>query len=60
MIDIADISNKNLNEIAFFDTYPENNNTSFHGAWNVYPYFESDVIVVSDIERGLFLIKKSE
>ncbi len=60
MIDIADISNKNLNEIAFFDTYPENNNTSFHGAWNVYPYFASNVIVVSDIERGLFLIKKSE
>lgn len=60
MIDITDIANKNLNEIAFFDTFPENNNTSFNGAWNVYPYFESGVIIVSDIEKGLFLIKKSE
>ncbi|WP_026776260.1 choice-of-anchor B family protein [Polaribacter sp. Hel_I_88] len=60
MIDITDVSNKNLNEIAFFDTHPENNNTSFQGAWNVYPYFTSNVIVVSDIERGLFLVKKSE
>lgn len=60
MIDITDIANKNINEVGFFDTHPENNETSFNGAWNVYPYFESGVIVISDIQRGLFLVKKSE
>jgi choice-of-anchor B domain-containing protein len=60
MIDITNIANKNLNEVGFFDTYPENNSTRFSGAWNVYPYFNSGVIVISDIERGLFLVKKTE
>ncbi|TXD51806.1 MULTISPECIES: choice-of-anchor B family protein [unclassified Polaribacter] len=60
MIDVSDIANKNMTEVGFFDTHPEKNTASFNGAWNVYPYFESGVIVISDIEKGLFLIKKSE
>jgi len=60
MIDITNIANKTINEVGFFDTRPANNLASFNGVWNVYPYFESGVIVVSDIENGLFLIKKSE
>lgn len=60
MLDISDIENKIMTEVGFFDTHPTNNLAQFNGAWNVYPYFESNVIVISDIERGLFLIKKSE
>jgi len=60
MIDISDIANRTMNETDFFDTRPSSNLASFNGVWNVYPYFESGVIVVSDIENGLFLIKKSE
>lgn len=60
IIDITNIENKNLTEVGFFDTFPDNDATSFNGVWSVYPYFESGVIVVSDIEKGLFLIKKSE
>ena len=59
IIDISDISNGNLTEVGFFDTYPENDNASFDGVWSVYPYFKSGNIVVSDINRGLFIIKKS-
>lgn len=59
IIDIANIENKNLTEVGFFDTYPESDVTAFSGAWNVYPYFESGIIVVSDIQKGLFLLKKS-
>jgi choice-of-anchor B domain-containing protein len=60
MLDISDIENKIMTEVGFFDTHPTNDLAQFNGAWNVYPYFESNVIVISDIERGLFLIKKSE
>ena len=56
---IDDLENKNMDEIGFFDTYPENNTTTFNGAWNVYPFFASGVIAISDINRGLFLIQKS-
>lgn len=60
VIDIADIENKNLTEVGFFDTFPNSDATAFNGVWNVYPYFESEIIVISDIEKGLFLIKKAE
>ena len=42
------------------DTYPENNNAGYDGAWSVYPFFESGNIVISDIDRGLFVVKKSD
>ncbi|MDD7884630.1 choice-of-anchor B family protein [Flavivirga sp. 57AJ16] len=59
MIDISQIAGSTMTEIGFFDTHPENDNTGFNGAWNVYPYLPSGNIIVSDIERGLFVIKKS-
>ncbi len=59
MIDISEIANSTMTEIGFFDTHPENNGVGFDGAWNVYPYLPSGNIIVSDIERGLFVIKKS-
>lgn len=57
VIDISDIDNHNLNEVGFFDTHPENNDVGFSGAWSVYPYFPSGNIVISDINRGFFLVK---
>ena len=59
IIDITDIENKNISEVGFFDTFPENDNTSFNGAWSVYPYFKSGNIIVSDADNGFFLIRKS-
>ena len=59
MIDISNVANKVFSEIGFFDTYPDNNNAAFNGVWNVYPYFDSGKIIISDINNGLFVIKKS-
>ncbi len=42
-------------EIAYFDTYPANDQASYNGLWGVYPYFPSGAIVGSDIESGLFV-----
>ncbi len=58
LVDITDIDNGNLSETAFFDTYPTSNSRSFNGAWSVYPYFASGNIIISDIESGLFVVKK--
>ena len=59
VLDISDISNGNLREVGFFDTFRANNNASFSGAWSVYPYFNSGNIIISDIEGGLFVVRKS-
>jgi len=58
-ISISNIENQSMTEIGFFDTYPENDNANFNGVWNVYPYFASGHIILSDIEKGLFIVKKS-
>lgn len=59
ILDISGIASMTLTETGFFDTLPANNTASFTGVWSVYPYFESGKIALSDIERGLFIIKKS-
>lgn len=48
-----------LTEVGYFDTYPQNNNAVFNGSWSNYPYFPSGNIIISDIDAGLFIVKKS-
>ena len=48
-----------MTEVGFFDTYPGSNGASFNGAWSIYPYFPSGNIIISDIERGLIVVRKS-
>ena len=45
-----------IREVAFFDTFPESNSSS-GGAWSVFPFFESGTVIISDINRGLFLLR---
>jgi len=47
-------------QVGWFDTYPANDNTGFSGAWSVYPFYDSGTIIVSDIDRGLFVLDVSE
>ncbi|WP_452225652.1 choice-of-anchor B family protein [Lacinutrix chionoecetis] len=61
ILDITNIaaSSNSMTETAYFDTYPSSNSASFNGVWSVYPYFASGNIIISDIEGGLFVVKKS-
>ena len=56
ILEFDDLGNRDLREIAFFDTYPEGNDAGFDGAWSVYPYLDSGVIIVSDQTNGLFVL----
>ena len=46
--------------VQFYDTYPGQDTDFFHGAWGVFPFFESDNILVSDMQSGLYLIEFGE
>lgn len=61
VIDISDIANQNIQETGYFDTVPSTNNVGTgSGVWNVYPFFESGNIVISDQDGGFFLVKQNE
>jgi choice-of-anchor B domain-containing protein len=60
---IFDVSNPRLlTEVGSFDTYlsPSANSAGTDGAWGVYPFLTSGTLLVSDIENGMFLLKKNE
>lgn len=59
VLDVTDTANQNVNEVAFFDTYPQNDSPGFSGVWNVYPYFDSGNLVLSDTETGFYLVRDS-
>ena len=65
--DIVDISDGIMEEVAFFDIHPQNNNTSFDGTWSNYPFFDNNIIIVSGIgdggndeSGGLFVLQFNE
>lgn len=56
ILDITAIASGSLQEVAFFDTHPEDDEIVFDGAWSNYPFFESGVVIVSDVSNGLFIL----
>ena len=55
VLDISDTSDPK--EVGFFDTFPISDNTSFNGAWGVYPYLPSGIVLISDISSGLYVVR---
>ena len=53
----GDLSKAELDQFGYFDTQPTDQAIRYRGTWSNYPYFESGVIVVSDIYDGLFILK---
>src|SRR5690606_35960229 len=62
VVDISNIesTNNGLEEVAFLDSYPDHNFADFDGVWSVYPYFESENIVPSDISGGLIISEERQ
>ncbi len=57
VLDLQDIDQGQLRETAFFDTVPENDFAVFSGAWTAYPYFRDGKVVISTLDRGVFIVK---
>lgn len=55
---VLDITNpKEPTEIGYFDTYPNSDGAQFNGAWGTYPFLPSGLVLVSDINSGLYILK---
>ena len=55
-----------VREVAFFDVYPEDDARTnggiidFVGSWSSYAFFKSGYIFVNTIERGGFVVKRTD
>ena len=59
-IRIFDCENGELNEEAYFDTYPDSDSTGYQGCWGVDPFLPSGTILASDMQHGLFVLRLDE
>ncbi|MEE4330806.1 MAG: choice-of-anchor B family protein [Wenzhouxiangella sp.] len=57
---IDDPKSADLTEVAYFDTHPEADGLRFRGAWNVFPFFGNGLLLVSDFNRGLFVLRVTD
>jgi choice-of-anchor B domain-containing protein len=59
LFDANDVPTTDLDEIGYFDVYPENDNQGFEGGtWsNFSGYQDDDIVTVSSIDRGLFVLE---
>ncbi|MBI1193200.1 MAG: choice-of-anchor B family protein [Bacteroidetes bacterium] len=48
---------ENLVGTGVFDTSPFSSDGEFNGCWGVYPYLPSGLILATDIEEGLFVLR---
>lgn len=55
VFDISDPANPQ--KVLYYDTSSEPDGTSYKGAWGVYPFLPSGNILVSDMQRGLFVFE---
>lgn len=70
MLDVRSVrydpSGSSVEEVAYFDIFPEDDDeagggvASFVGTWASYAYFKSGFIFVNTIERGGFVVKRTD
>jgi len=59
IFDIADPTNPV--EVGYYDTYPDSDyENKFKGAWGVYPLLPSGIVLVSDMQTGLYVFDVSK
>jgi choice-of-anchor B domain-containing protein len=57
VLNTTGVATARLREIGFFDVHPEDDEPTYSGTWSNYPFFPSGVVAVSNIERGLFVLR---
>jgi len=57
VLDLSRIATGDAVEVAWFDSFPANDDPALEGAFTAYPYFSEGLVVVSDIQSGLFVLR---
>jgi choice-of-anchor B domain-containing protein len=54
VLNISDPSNLEL--AAFYDTFDQDTQSIYNGAWGAYPFFGSENVIISDRRTGLYVV----
>ena len=57
ILDLGGVTEGEIAEVAFFDTFPTSDNVAFNGQWSNYPFFESGLVIANDRQYGLFVLR---
>jgi choice-of-anchor B domain-containing protein len=57
IFDAASIPSGDLSEVAFFDVFPASDEPIFEGTWSNYPFYDENIVAVSGIDSGLFVLR---
>jgi choice-of-anchor B domain-containing protein len=57
VLDLAEVAAGTLTEVAWFDTDPSGDGPELRGAFSALPYFTREIVVVSDMQRGVFVLE---
>ena len=57
ILDAHKMSTGEITQAGYFDLYPADDIPEYDGAWSVYPYYQSDLVVVSHINEGIFILQ---
>jgi choice-of-anchor B domain-containing protein len=56
-LQVYDVTDPSLPvQLGYFDSYPQSG-YGYNGCWNVYPYFASGKIIISDMQTGLYVLE---
>jgi len=57
ILDTTNAKSGQMREVGYFDVSPDCDERVFLGSWSNYPYLPSGNILVSSIDRGLFVVR---
>lgn len=57
VLHLDNLASLEIEEVAYYDVIPENNNIQFIGSWNVYPFFPSETIILSNMYQGMHILQ---
>jgi len=59
IFDLETIANGTLTRVAYFDSYLPDDSANFDGAWAVFPFFDSGIVLITGIGEGMYIVKPS-
>mgnify|MGYP000210952249 CR=1 FL=1 len=57
ILELDNLSQAKLKEVAYFDTYPNDNSPNFNGSWNNYRFPGSGIVIATGIDEGFFVLE---